>query len=123
MSCTLLCLDSRCLRDFAVLHHLILPETRRKGLHGMQALYQLQRGPMLGSPGSHPEEKSLLQALFTNAAIPVAVRMLAPALLLLDRGSGQFNAVTPASIALWSGTDLPSVNNSGTPGYIQCNPY
>lgn len=69
----------------------------------MQALYQLQRGPMLGSPGSHPEEKTLLQALFVNAAPSVAIRMLAPALLLLDRGSGQFNAVTPATIALWSG--------------------
>lgn len=58
---------------------------------------------MIGSQGSHPEEKALLQALFVNASIPLAVRMLAPALLLLDRGSGQFNAVTPATIALWSG--------------------
>ena len=69
----------------------------------MQALYQLQRGPMLGSPGVHSEEKALLQALFVNAASTVALRMLAPALLLLDRGSGRFNIMTPASIALWSG--------------------
>lgn len=63
---------------------------------------------MLGSPGVHSEEKALLQALFVNAAPSVAIRMLAPALLLLDRGSGQFNSMTPASIALWSGEGICS---------------
>lgn len=72
----------------------------------LQALYQLQRGPMLGNPGAHPEEKALLQALFVNAAPLVALKMLAPSLQLLDRGSGQFNIMTPASIALWSGMRL-----------------
>jgi hypothetical protein len=58
---------------------------------------------MLSSSGGHPDEKALLQGLFLNAAPQVAVRMLAPALHLLDRGSGQFNIVMPANIALWSG--------------------
>lgn len=69
----------------------------------MQALYQLQRGAMLGASGGHPDERALLHGLFINAAPPVAVRMLAPALYLLDRASGQFNKVMPADIALWSG--------------------
>ena len=58
---------------------------------------------MLGGSGAHPEEKALLQGLFVNADPPLALRMLAPALHLLDRGSGQFNIVMPANIALWSG--------------------
>jgi len=61
---------------------------------------------MLSTSGGHPDEKALLQGLFINAAPQVAVRMLAPALHLLDRGSGQFNIVMPANIALWSG-ELP----------------
>ena len=68
---------------------------------------------MLGSPGVHSEEEALLQALFVKAAPLVALRMLAPQLLLLDRGSGQFNTMTPASIALWSGECLAqTVRNS-----------
>ena len=34
----------------------------------MQALYQLQRGPMLSATGGHPDERALLQGLFINAA-------------------------------------------------------
>ena len=69
----------------------------------LQALYHLQRGVMLGSAAGHPDERALLHALFMNAAPPVALRMLSPALHLLDRASGQFNMVMPADIALWSG--------------------
>ena len=69
----------------------------------LQALYHLQRGVMLGSAAGHPDERALLHALFVNAAPPVALRMLSPALHLLDRASGQFNMVMPADIALWSG--------------------
>lgn len=61
---------------------------------------------MLGGSGAHPDEKALLQGLFVNAAPPLALRMLAPALHLLDRGSGQFNVVMPADITLWSGTHV-----------------
>lgn len=69
----------------------------------MQALYQLNRGPILGGSGSSPEEQILLQDLFLKAAPAVASRMLAPELHLLERGSGQFNVMLPADIALWSG--------------------
>ena len=69
----------------------------------MQALYQLQRGPMLGASRWHPDERALLHGLFLNAAPAVALRMLAPVLYLLDRASGQFTEVMPADIALWSG--------------------
>lgn len=58
---------------------------------------------MLGGQHCHPEEQALLQDLFLQAAAPVALRMLAPELHLLERGSGQFNVVLPADIALWSG--------------------
>ena len=74
-----------------------------KDQHLLQALYHLQRGPMLGSAANHPDERALLHMLFLNAAPPGALKMLAPALHLLDRASGQFNAVIPADIALWSG--------------------
>lgn len=76
------------------------------GVSSLQALYQLQRGAMLGPAPRQPEERALLQRLFVHAAPPVALRMLAPALHLLDRASGQFNQVVAADIALWSGDFL-----------------
>ena len=83
--------------------HVLSSLAQTQGLP-LQALYHLQRGVMLGSAAGHPDERALLHALFVNAAPPVALRMLSPALHLLDRASGQFNMVMPADIALWSGT-------------------
>lgn len=58
---------------------------------------------MIGGQSCDPEEQILLQNLFLQASPSVSLRMLAPELHLLERGSGQFNIVLPADIALWSG--------------------
>ena len=75
----------------------------------MQVLYELQRSALVGSRDSNEDNQSLSQDLFLNAAPSVALRLLSPELHLLERGSGQFNTVLPANIALWSGISALSM--------------
>lgn len=69
----------------------------------MQALYHLQRGPVLGSMGGHPDERAALAALLLNAAQPLAARMLLPAAYLLDADGVAFQPVEAVDLALATG--------------------
>ena len=72
----------------------------------LQALYHLQRGPILGGVAGHPDERAALATLLLNSAAPLAARMLSPGLYLWDAEVGAFAAVEPVDIALLSGEDF-----------------
>ena len=80
--------NSRCLHQLPALQSatqfsmvpllVYMPKTARHAdldspLCALQALYQLQRGPMLSATGGHPDERALLQGLFINAAPQVRI--------------------------------------------------
>lgn len=71
--------------------------------HAPQALYHLQRGPMLGEVAGHPDERAALATVFLNASSPLAGRMLSPALYVFDAATGTFAAVEPVDIAVIGG--------------------
>ena len=67
-----------------------------------QALYDLQRGPVLGAP-YHPDERAVLATLLLNAAPPLAGRLLSPALFVFDAATGGFAACEPVDTVLAGG--------------------
>ena len=69
----------------------------------MQALYQLQRGPMLGQIAGHPDERALLQSTFLASAGLVALRMLLPQLFVFNASTGAFEATPAVDLALATG--------------------
>jgi hypothetical protein len=69
----------------------------------MQALYHLQRGPVLGPMGGHPDERAALATLLLNAAQPLAARMLQPAAYLLAADGAAFQPVEPVDLVLTAG--------------------
>ena len=74
----------------------------------MQALYHLQRGPILGPMGGHPDERAALATLLLNAAQPLAGRMLQPAAYLLAADGVTFQPVEPADLVLAAGQCRPA---------------
>ncbi len=85
--------------------------------HAPQALYHLQRGPMLGEVAGHPDERAALATVFLNASSPLAGRMLSPALYVFDAATGTFAAVEPVDIAVIGGARSGSTcfTNSASP--------
>ncbi|KAK9807565.1 hypothetical protein WJX72_002839 [[Myrmecia] bisecta] len=81
-----------------------------------EALYQLQRGPMLGVVVGHPDERALLHTIFLAASPAVAMCMLAPAMYVLDLSTAQLVPVPPVNLALTSGT--AAVLDNGTHIFI-----
>ena len=68
-----------------------------------QALYQLQRGPMLGEIAGHPDERALLQTTFLASAGSVALHMLLPQLFVFNASSGAFEPTPAVDLALAAG--------------------
>lgn len=83
----------------------------------LQALYHLQRGPVLGSMGGHADERAALASLLLNAAQPLAARMLLPAAYLPDADNAAFQPVEPVDLALASGA---SCNAGQCMWQVQC---
>ena len=69
-----------------------------------QALYQLQRGPMLGDMAGHADERAVLQTTFLASAGAVALRMLLPQLFAFDAATGAFEATSAVDLALATGS-------------------
>lgn len=70
---------------------------------GVQVMYQLQRGPMLGDVAGHADEKALLHSHFLAASTPVALLMMAPALHLFSPLTLAFQQVPALDLALHTG--------------------
>ena len=68
-----------------------------------QAMYQLQRGAMLGKAACHADERAFLLAAFTAAPVDVGLAMLAPRLHLHDPSTGSFQPVLACDLALTPG--------------------
>ena len=79
----------------------------------MQALYQLQRGPMLGEMAGHPDERALLQTTFLASAGLVALRMLLPQLFVFNSSTGGFEATPAVDLALATGGHCCATSPSG----------
>ncbi len=66
----------------------------------LQALYHLQRGPMLGHILGHPDERALLHVAFLSAGGDMAWRMLLPDTYALDLDSAHAEHIPPVTMAL-----------------------
>lgn len=86
----------------------------------MQALYQLQRGQLLGKAACHADERAFLHAMFTAAPPGTAEAMLAPALHLREPFTGAFHAVLAADIALTPGA--PTAHGCCSAWLLRCGP-
>eukprot|EP00884_Botryococcus_braunii_P000594 jgi/Botrbrau1/10535/Bobra.7_1s0015.1 len=67
-----------------------------------EALYQLQRGPLLGETGIHGDERAALYATFLSAVPEVDLRLLVPCLHVLNPATRRFELAAPADLALFS---------------------
>ena len=68
-----------------------------------QALYQLQRGPILGEIAGHPDERALLQTSFLASAGTAVLRMLLPQLFVFNAATGAFETTPAVDFALATG--------------------
>ena len=75
----------------------------------LQALYHLQRGPMLGHILGHPDERALLHVAFLSAGGDEAWRMLLPDTYALDLHSGHAENIPPVTMALATSENLPGL--------------
>lgn len=76
----------------------------------LQALYQLQRGAMLGEVAGHADERALLQSTFLAAAPQLAHRMLLPQLYVFNTATGGFEATPAVDLALSTGIQPRNLN-------------
>ena len=72
----------------------------------LQALWQLQRGPLLGVEARPPSERASLQAAFVSASSAASLAMLSPRLLVLDLATGTFQPSASCVEALHAGRSL-----------------
>ena len=75
---------------------------------GLQVMYQLQRGPMLGDVAGHADEKALLHSRFLAASSSVALLMMAPALYLFSPLTLAFQQVPALDLVLQPGQQTPN---------------
>lgn len=66
-----------------------------------QVMFDLQRGRVLGDTAEHADQRAALQAAFVAAPLPLAIRIVSPALFLFQAGS--FSPVEAVEIALAGG--------------------
>ena len=78
--------------------------------HCMQALWQLQSGPLLGVEPRLPAELAALQASFATAPVQASLAMLSPRLVVLDAATGKFQPAAPSTEALHAG--MPSAGST-----------
>lgn len=68
-----------------------------------QVLYQLQKGPMLGTVMGHADEKALLHSILLGAPMDLSQALLLPVLHIHNRDTGHFDATPAANLALYPG--------------------
>lgn len=77
--------------------------TSKQGYAGMQVMYQLQRGPLLGDVAGHADETALLHTTFLAASTAVALLMMAPALYAYGSNTAAFQQVPAIDLAIQTG--------------------
>ena len=87
----------------------------------VQAMYHLQRGPLLDPRFCHADERALLHACFIAAPAEHAAPMLLPALHLLNQATGYFEAAAPANLALLPGAHATAPLACQIPLWWLCN--
>ncbi|EPS62978.1 hypothetical protein M569_11809, partial [Genlisea aurea] len=80
-----------------------------------ELLFHLRRGPLLGSIGSHEDERSVLRAIFLNASFDLSLRMVAPR-CLMHREGGTFEELPAYDLAMQS--DAALVLDHGTDVFV-----
>ncbi|KAG6551723.1 hypothetical protein Mapa_006812 [Marchantia paleacea] len=80
-----------------------------------ELLFHLKRGPLLGNIVGHEDERAVYRSIFLQASFDLALRMLAPR-LLMHRDGGTFEELPAYDLALQSDTSL--VMDHGTDLFI-----
>ena len=110
MQTALICLSCAEVQALPCLQHACAgPHRKNCTAHcpALQALYHLQRGPMLGHILGHPDERALLHVAFLSAGADVAWRMLLPDTYALDLDSAHAEHIPPVTLALATSENLP----------------
>ncbi|KAK9786487.1 hypothetical protein WJX73_005528 [Symbiochloris irregularis] len=81
-----------------------------------EALFQLQRGPMLGASITHEDTRAFLASTFIGVPLDCGLAMLAPVLYLWNGEGRQFERVFPSDMALRP--DSVAVLDCGTQLFI-----
>ncbi|KAL3687097.1 hypothetical protein R1sor_013406 [Riccia sorocarpa] len=70
-----------------------------------ELLFHFRRGPLLGNIVGHEDERAVYRSIFLQASLDLALRMLAPR-LLMHREGGTFQELPAYDLAMQSGTSL-----------------
>ncbi|EIE27195.1 hypothetical protein COCSUDRAFT_55218 [Coccomyxa subellipsoidea C-169] len=68
-----------------------------------EVLYQLQRGPVLGTVMGHADEKALLHSVLLGSPLDLSQSLLLPVLHIHNRETGHFDVTPAANLALSPG--------------------